>query len=378
MKLLVITNICAHFRIKAFEQIGRTWPTRFVFFSDGGEDYLNSSNALATGDFNYRYLPGFYLAKKIRVTPSLISEIIHSKADAMIVGIVGRFSVPVSYIMARLMGKKFILWSGLWYHPQSFFHKVTWPLTKWLYNHSDAILVYGEHVKKYLVDLGIDANKIFLFWQSVDVEKLGRTVNLEKVSDYQKKWSPDGTPILLFVGRFEEVKGLDTLLQAFAQLKQSQKFSIVFVGKGEERAKLTEIARLLNLDVQWVDHIPNAELPEVYAAASVFCLPSRSMPTVKEAWGIVLNEAMLQRCVPVASDAVGAAVGGLFSNEMRELVFREDNVEEMVRSLNQAILFSKDPKFREHVRQHALFFNPKTQAEGIRPVLKYLGIKDEA
>jgi glycosyltransferase involved in cell wall biosynthesis len=315
MNVLFVTNFCTHFLVKPFEAVARLGRVRFIFFSDGGESYWETANKVHAGSFEHRYLPGFYLGSKVRVTPALIWEILTTRADAIVLSLTGRFAIPATYLLARLRRKPFILWTGMWYHPRSFFHRLSWPLTLWIYRHSDALLVYGEHVKRYLVDLGVPAEKIFLFWQSVDVEKMGRRVDADKVAEYRRRWSPDGAPIILFVGRLDPVKSLDTLLKAFSEMRKSKPCRLVLVGRGPQKTELIAFSKTLGVPegaVVFEDYIPNPELPEVYAAANVFCLPSESLPMVKEAWGLVLNEAMLQGCVPVASDAVGAAVGGLF------------------------------------------------------------------
>jgi glycosyltransferase involved in cell wall biosynthesis len=68
----------------------------------------------------------------------------------------------VTYLIARLRRKPFILWTGIWISLQTPFHRLAVSLTLWIYRHADAIVV----------------------------------------------------------GRLDEEKGVDYLIQAFAQLKQ--------------------------------------------------------------------------------------------------------------------------------------------------------------
>jgi glycosyltransferase involved in cell wall biosynthesis len=372
MDVLFVTNFCTHFLVKPFEEVARLGRVRFIFYSDGGESYWETRNQLHTGKFESRYLPGFYIGRNIRITPSLIYELLTTRAQAIVLSLTGRFAIPVTYLLARLRGKPFILWTGMWYHPQSLFHRISWPLTLWIYRHSDALLAYGEHVKRYLVENGVSPEKVFLFWQSVDVEKMGRAPDPVKVAVYRARWGRDGAPIILFVGRLDPVKSLPTLLSAYAQLKKKQACHLVIVGKGPEKERLTSLANTLGVEVTFEEFIPNPELPDVYAAADIFCLPSESLPTVKEAWGLVLNEAMLQGCVPVASDAVGAAVGGLFFGEIDALVFPEKNAEVLSEKLKLAIELSKRPALRNEIREKARFFSPSTQAQGLAKAFRYV------
>jgi glycosyltransferase involved in cell wall biosynthesis len=63
--------------------------------------------------------------------------------------------------------------------------------------------------------------------------------------------------------------------------------------------------------VRLLGQVDAADLPALYAAADVLVLPSVQTASFLEPWGLVVNESMLQGTPVIASDAVGAAVGGL-------------------------------------------------------------------
>jgi glycosyltransferase involved in cell wall biosynthesis len=64
-------------------------------------------------------------------------------------------------------------------------------------------------------------------------------------------------------------------------------------------------------------------MPSLYAAADVYVMPSVTTPSVREPWGLGVNEAHCQRVPVVASDAVGAAAGGLVVHRETGLVVPE-------------------------------------------------------
>ena len=66
--------------------------------------------------------------------------------------------------------------------------------------------------------------------------------------------------------------------------------------------------------------VPRDELPALYAAADALVLPSIRTATFLEPWGLVVNEAMHQGTPVIASDAVGAAAGGLVRDGRNGLV----------------------------------------------------------
>lgn len=118
-------------------------------------------------------------------------------------------------------------------------------------------------------------------------------------------------PIVVFAGRIEPLKGLDTLLRAFALLEDRSALLVVVGGdqharedqwSGEERSLRVLAAQLgLGERVRWFGSRPQGSLPALFAAADVVAVPSHY-----ESFGLVALEAQACGTPVVASD-----VGGL-------------------------------------------------------------------
>jgi glycosyltransferase involved in cell wall biosynthesis len=337
MKLLFVTNLCPHYRVKTFETLAARVPTRFVFFSQGGEKYWNQDlHGRRSGDFPHEYLSGFSLGP-VRITPSLIARVWRTEADVILKCITGRFALPVTYLLARLRGKPFVLWTGIWSHPATLFHRLTFPLTRYLYTHADAIAVYGPHVQAYLISLGVKAERIFIAWHAADNAVYSRPVSdAERAGLHAKLDLPPEARVLLYVGRLDPVKGLPDLLAAAGQLTPLRPV-VVFVGTGELREALAAQAQALGVPTRFIGYVPTAELYRYYAAADVFVLPSVTTIAVKELWGLAVNEAMNQGVPVVVSDAVGAGAGGLVRNEETGLVVPERNPAALAAALRRLL-----------------------------------------
>jgi glycosyltransferase involved in cell wall biosynthesis len=114
-------------------------------------------------------------------------------------------------------------------------------------------------------------------------------------------------PVLVYVGRFTEVKRLPMLLEAFAAARaRTGPASLVLVGghpgewEGEHPQAAIERIGLRDAYLAgWHDH---AELPDLLNAADVLVLPS-----AREAFGQVLVEAMACRLPVIAANALGPA-----------------------------------------------------------------------
>ena len=112
-----------------------------------------------------------------------------------------------------------------------------------------------------------------------------------------KPWPTDG-PTILFVGRHEPRKGLEVLLEAFADLPTDVR---LWIGSdGPETARLQ--ARFAgDPRIEWLGRISDAEKASRLRSAHVFCAPSLR----GESFGVVLLEAMAARTAVVASDIPG-------------------------------------------------------------------------
>ncbi len=113
----------------------------------------------------------------------------------------------------------------------------------------------------------------------------------------------DDKPLLLFVGRLEKRKGLDTLIKAFLRLRAGgHRLRLVVVGEGPERERCQSLVPpSLRTEVLFVGAVSHAELPRYHASADVFVSPANG----GESFGIVLLEGMAAGLPVVASDIPG-------------------------------------------------------------------------
>lgn len=110
---------------------------------------------------------------------------------------------------------------------------------------------------------------------------------------------------ILFVGRLEKMKGIDTLLDAFKKIQNSEfriETSLRIVGDGSLRkeleAKTTELG--LNDRVTFTGYLKPEQVAAEFAQAQIFVGLSRS-----EALGNVFLEAQAAGCAVVATDVGG-------------------------------------------------------------------------
>jgi len=129
----------------------------------------------------------------------------------------------------------------------------------------------------------------------VDAERYGRAVPVAR-------WQ-DGTPNILFVGRFEPRKGLLDLLKAYRHIrKDGVEARLLLVGGGpQEREARRYVATRRMGGVEFLGRVSDDEKLQLFRTADVYCSPA----TGRESFGIVLLEAMAAGAPIVASDIHG-------------------------------------------------------------------------
>jgi glycosyltransferase involved in cell wall biosynthesis len=330
-KILLITNLCSPYRVGLFELLHKMYDIRFLFFSAGEERYYDGESTI--GDFRGEYLWGFQVGSRIKINPRLIKELAFSHYTHVIKCINGPVPLLAAFVIAKFRGKKFILWTSLWHHPETTFHRVFFPVVRWIYEKCDAVVVYGAHVKKYLVSLGLPGDKISIAWQVQDNAKFNMPVAKGEKEELREGLSIKTSKVVLYVGRLVADKGVPILVEAFRGLGLPD-VSLLLVGNGPLASDVD------NRTAERIFHVPRVQATELfryYALSDILVLPSITTPVFKEPWGFVVNEAMCQGCAIITSDAVGAGVGGLVEEGGNGLVVPERSVPALAGALSKLL-----------------------------------------
>jgi phosphatidylinositol alpha-mannosyltransferase len=129
-------------------------------------------------------------------------------------------------------------------------------------------------------------------------------VDLERFAEAQPyEELRDGTLNILFVGRFEERKGLTHLLKAYHRLrKRKVDARLLVIGAGPKEREYRRFVGLRGIrDVEFLGRVSDEEKVRYFASADIYCAPN----TGQESFGIVLLEAMAAGVPILASDIHG-------------------------------------------------------------------------
>ncbi len=297
MAIALLTTYLAGYRIPLYERLAERHGVEVLCFG-GGARYVPAWFAdldaqLGSVSFPARRLGGAREAAGVA-----------ARYEAVIAPFAGGAILPAAYAGARLRRRPFVLWASVWAEPRSVGHLLALPATRDIYRHSDSVVAYGEHVRRFVARLRGRDDDVFVAPQSVEPELFAREVGVEEVRAFREAHALGEGPIVLYVGRLVPEKGIDVLLDAWPRVAAPA--TLVLIGDGPlgGRASGTPGARLLG-------PLTRDRLPAAYAAAAFALLPSVPTPRFREPWGLVCNEAMHQSRPMVATRAVGAVAGGL-------------------------------------------------------------------
>ncbi|MGB7873105.1 MAG: glycosyltransferase [Anaerolineales bacterium] len=184
-------------------------------------------------------------------------------------------STPSAVKWMQSRGRPVIGW-GLGAPPSSSSHF----LKKWgerkrgaFFRRFDALIAYSQRGADEYADYGIPQEKIFVAHNAVSPAPAAppdrRPLTVDRAS-------------ILFVGRLQARKRIDSLLRACAEMPEPQP-RLVIVGDGPERGYLEQVARQTYPSAEFIGAKHGDELKPYFAEADLFVLPGTGGLAVQEA-----------------------------------------------------------------------------------------------
>jgi glycosyltransferase involved in cell wall biosynthesis len=136
----------------------------------------------------------------------------------------------------------------------------------------DAMIAYSQRGADEYAALGFPREKIFVAHNSVSAPPASAPDRRLKTIDRFT---------ILFVGRLQARKRIDSLLRACAQLESNPR--LVIVGDGPERESLESLAREIYPSAEFIGAKHGAELEPYFTEADLFVLPGTGGLAVQEA-----------------------------------------------------------------------------------------------
>jgi glycosyltransferase involved in cell wall biosynthesis len=181
--------------------------------------------------------------------------------------------------------------------------------TSWFYRQAARVIVPSQATARSVRSLGVEEDRVFILPRGVDTALFS---GAKRDRAEWEKFGLNGARKLLYVGRVSREKGLDTLMDAFQQVRATREsVELVIVGDGPYKQQLEQLAAG-DRKVVFAGYQHGEDLARLYASSDVFVFPSAT-----DTFGNVVLEAQASG-VPVVvvsrggpAEQVKAGVNGL-------------------------------------------------------------------
>jgi glycosyltransferase involved in cell wall biosynthesis len=169
---------------------------------------------------------------------------------------------------------------------------------------------------------------------------------------FQKEKARPGSPItFLYAGRFEAIKGVKLLCDAWLQLKEDAGSRQLYIAGDWKTQRLgVEIEEKLKhrKDVIIMENIPHMQLPELYNQVHCVIIPSLWVETGP----LVFHEAIACGCDVITSDRGGQAeLGNLYKE--RSVLFKSGDASSLVSAIENYYPVEKQQQYAvRSVKEH--------------------------
>jgi glycosyltransferase involved in cell wall biosynthesis len=177
-------------------------------------------------------------------------------------------------------------------------------LYTWWLGRTSGVMSMGEYGDQFFVYYGADPARLYRvpYWPDYDAFAY---VDAKCLDQFRQKFGLSRErKRILYSGRIVPQKRVDLLIDAFASIAdQRPQWDLLVVGEGAYGGELRKrLPERLRPRVTWTGFLEQEELKSAYHASEVLVLPSD-----REPWAVVVQEAMAAGLVVVATNVVGAA-----------------------------------------------------------------------
>ena len=157
---------------------------------------------------------------------------------------------------------------------------------------------------------------------------------------------PSKEPVIGFLGKMDEQKGVLDLIEALALMDENLKYNLLFIGNGPQFSKVKSKLEGLNKPHLCLEAVHHSQVPAALAAMDIVVMPSKTQKHLKEQFGRVAIEAMASRKAVIVSSS------GALPSVVHDcgLVFPEGDIKALAQGL---VKLAKDKKMRLEMGKRA-------------------------
>lgn len=333
-KIAFVHNFLLDYRKPLFSKLAYCFNFNFFF---------EASNTSFESNFSFSILKLIKLTKSFSFSPSLPLHLINGKFSLFIGCGIGQINTYITFLISRILRKKFIFWDEQWYWPLTPTRFILWPFLRLIVRKSSSIIVPGSASKHFYESiLGKSDKKIII---APNVSKL---INYKKyiksANKLKNQLKLDNKKVILYFGRLIEGKGIRYLLKAYCELRKRRDDIALIVVGDSPKDDMTCSRQNLNCycksekicDVFFFKGLYTPDKAIYFLISDVVVVPSLFLNNNSEIWGFALNEAMYVGKPVIATSAVGAAYD-LIENGKNGFIVPANNIKALSNALESVV-----------------------------------------
>ena len=343
-KVVILTNIAAPYRVQQFGRLCSGSRHEYLFYFCAVSEPNRQWRPPETYEFPHEFLharPHTFLGGYSYFIPRFLFKLLCERPRAVIV-----CGFSLQLLLARvygwLRGASVIVWSDSNILDEGRLPIWRTVLRRLLVRGIGGAIACSRLGMEYFGWLGVAKDRIAVSRyvnDAVSVRERAQSWLAARIGERYRLGLPGDALVLLFVGRLEAHKGVVELLNAFASVREEAGYDLrlLLVGDGPLRDSLGRMVaeRHLSGSVTFAGFQSYEEMPRFYALADLVVVPS-----LREPYGLVVNEAIAVGIPVLCSRLVGAR--DLLEDGRRGVLFDPHDAREFRSSLSGAIRRVRD------------------------------------
>ena len=324
MRLVWFTNIPSPYRVIFFNELNRFFDLKVIFERKSSSERNKNWQQNNTIEFECKYLWGLKYGKD-KLLPLIIPRELFSQNTKIIISNPFTATGIIFLFVLKILRKKWIIEGdgGNYKETENYLKHY---FKKWLLKGADHYFYTGKNHEKYYKKYGIQNKKLrwypFTSIYNKDILKVENLVD-KKIKAKTKLGFQQKT-VLLFVGRFIQQKGLDTVFSIISNLDNN--YILLMVGGLQRDLKRYKDYLESNQDkIQVLGFKDKNNLDYIYTASDILIFP-----THHDVWGLVINEALAKGTQVITSDKAGASFD-LINDGVNGFIAKTDKYEEYIK-----------------------------------------------
>ncbi|NDC82817.1 glycosyltransferase family 1 protein [bacterium] len=372
-RLVILQAVTSPYKSWLYHYLSEDFPNLHVVYFSESESIRSWDTSQADYNYNYTILkPGpLESHNPIAISVRLIAEL--NRLDPEIVIIPEYVYLPYWFgLFWSLFNKKLLIFfseSTAIDNPKKWIKE--W-IKRQMVSRCHWGIAQGSRSAAYMATLGMNPSNITIKGYSTNNQMYATGADAASVDKASIKLGLGLLEIvILYVGRLAPEKNIPRLLTAFKTIAtENLAVSLLIVGNGPLESELHNQVMTENIPrVVFHPFVQSTDVPKFYGIADIFILPS-----LREPWGLVVNEAMSAGVPVVVSNRAGSAAD-LISPDTGIIIDPMDT-DEISRSL-KFLIDSPSERLRlsENARKKIGHFSSKNSAkrmaEGIERAQTY-------